>query len=323
MLTTKINIQAAQRIVIPSGRDYERCLEAFETTFGVSVPRFESRLLTRKAANNTIYVKVKGKDIPAYIANGSADIGLTGTDVCEEQIPEKSNLLYKAIGKPMCTFNLLLPTSSVDEITTRLTSPSAKPVRIATSYPRLLRRCIERAQEVGQVLNITIEQFKPSGSVEALPGWVAEAVADIVESGETATANNLVIGSKLADIYPAVIWRNPNMQPTPLNLNFFGVDTSLNERLKQVDNLSVTSYSIERLRDPNQALKDYGEESAEFLESVVTGKANALDELADLLFASLVLARANSADVSLADVVQRLEGRNLESSLRKEDDDKL
>lgn len=316
----EIDIGAAQRIVIPSGRDYERCLEAFEAEFDVTAPRFDDRRLERESDTKQ-YFKVKGKDVPAYVADGSADIGLTGTDVCEEQIPEDkndSNLLYKAIGEPMCAFNLLLPSSEMDELVVRLNNSEADPVQVETSYPRFLWRCIKRAQEAGQTLNITIKQFKPSGSVEALPGWTTEAVADIVETGETALANGLAIGPKLADIYPAIVWRDPNKPPQPLNRYFFGVDASLDERMRQAANLNVTSYTLERLRNPNLAVKDFGEEQAEFLDAVIRGSDSAKGELADLLFAGLVLARANGTNIRLADVVQELEKRNTKSSLRKE-----
>lgn len=316
----EIDISAAKRIVIPSGRDYERCLEAFETQFNVSAPRFDDRRLNRESNDGQLFTKVKGKDVPAYVADGSADIGLTGTDVCEEQVPEGSNLLYEAIGEPMCTFNLLLPDNEAiaDALVARLENPEADPVRVATSYPRFLLRCIKRAQEAGRVLNLAIDPFKPSGSVEALPGWTTDVVADIVETGETAQANGLQKGPELAVVSPAVIWRNPNKQPIPLDRNFYGVDTSLAERVKQADDQNITSYTLERLRNPNLAVKDFGEEQAEFLDAIIRGSDSATSELADLLFAALVLARANGANITLSDVVQELERRNTKSSLRKE-----
>ena len=316
MITPEIDIGAARRIVIPSGRDYERCLEAFEAEFSITAPRFEDRLLTREAGG-IAYTKVKSKDIPAYIADGSADIGLTGTDVCEEQIPQESTVRYRSIGKPMCTFNMLLPSDEAGELAARLTNSEANPVQVATSYPRFLMRCVKRAQAAGQVLNLALEQCKPSGSVEALPGWVTEAVADIVETGETAVANGLEIGPKLADIYPAVVWRAPGEPAQPLNRNFFGVDTSLDERVRQAEDASLSSYTLERLRNPNQALKDYGEETAEFLDAVIRGSDTAASELADLIFSSLVLSRANGGSVTLAQVAQILENRNRTTSLQK------
>jgi ATP phosphoribosyltransferase len=319
MITPEIDVRAASRIITPSGRDYERCLEAFEAEFDVNAPRFNDRRLTLRSENGTLYTKVKGKDVPAYVANGSADIGLTGTDVCEEQIPEKSNLLYRAIGEPMCTFSLLLPDDEAIADTTlaRLENPEADPVQVATSYPRFLWRCVKRAREAGRALNITVDSFKPSGSVEALPGWTTEAVADIVETGETAEANGLRKGPELAVVSPAVVWRDPNKSPAPLNRSFYSVDTALEERVRQATDPTLSSYTIERLRNPNQAVKDYGEETAEFLDAVIRGSDSAANELADLIFAGLVLSRANGGQVTLAEVTQILETRNGSSSLKR------
>lgn len=316
MNTPEIDIIAASRIIIPSGRDYERCLEAFETEFDIDAPRFNDRRLTLEAEDGLRYTKVKGKDVPAYVADGSADIGLTGTDVCEEQITAGSNLLYRAIGKQMCTFNLLLPGDAkvADALMDRLGNPETDPVRVATSYPRFLARCVNRAKAAGKILNLSVEPFNPSGSVEALPGWTTEVVADIVETGETAAANGLQKGPELAVVSPAIVWRDSSKPPTLLRRRSYGVDATLAERAEQASDSTASSYTIERLRNPNQAIKDYGEESAEFLDAVIRQSDTAANELADLIFASLVLSRSNNGQVTLAEVIQILEARSGVSS---------
>lgn len=318
MNRTTLEVSDASLVVVPSGRDYERCLTAFEDEFGVTVPRFKDRRLTVESQDGRVYKRVKSKDVPAYIADGSADIGLTGTDVCEEYIPEGSNVQYKAIGEPMCTFSLLLPNDAkAAALVARLSSSETEPVRIATSYPRFLWRCIKRAQQAGQHLNVSLDSFRPSGSVEALVGWKTEVVADIVESGETAQANGLRKGPDLAVISPAVVWRDPNKPPAPISRNFFNVDETLAQRAAQVSDRRVSSYTLDRLRNPNQALKDYGEESAEYLDAVLRGSDSAADELADLVFAGLVLSRANGGGVTLAQVMQILETRSTTTSLQQ------
>lgn len=198
------------RIVVPSGRDYDRCLAAFEEESGLTTPRFTDRRL-RLTAGGIDYTRVKGKDVPAYIAGGYADVGLTGTDVCQEraaQFFDDAALRYRAIGKPMCTFNILLPAEVAQTLSERLGDAEAKPVLVATSYPNFLNRCVEQARNVGTTLNIETSPFIPSGSVEVAPLLgMSEAVADLVESGDTAIANGLAIGLKLADVSPAIVWR--------------------------------------------------------------------------------------------------------------------
>jgi phosphoribosyl-ATP pyrophosphohydrolase len=146
---------------------------------------------------------------------------------------------------------------------------------------------------------------------------VSEAVADLVESGDTAIVNGLTIGPKLADVSPTIVWRDQNKDAAPLDRLRFGVDRTLSERVVQLGDPGLTSYTLERLRNPNLAVKDFGEEQAEFLEAVIGGKPTATDELADLLFAGLVLAKANGRDVRLAEVIRILEERNIASSLKR------
>lgn len=322
MITPELDISTASRIVVPSGRDYDRCLEAFEETYGVTAPRFGDRRL-RLEMDGREYTRVKGKDVPAIVAEGYADIGLTGTDVCEEQIPEDlddSNLLYRSIGESMCSLNLLLPNETAETLRTRLSDPEAKPVLVATSYPNFLVRSIKRARETGSPMNILVSSFKPAGSAEIMPALgVSEAIADLVESGDTALVNGLSIGPKLADIAPAIVWRDPNKAPAPLDRLHFGVDQTLTERTTQISDANLTSYTLERLRSPNLAIKDFGEEQAEFLEAAISGKPTATDELADLLFAGLVLAKANGGNVKLAEVIRILEERNTTSSIRRKE----
>jgi ATP phosphoribosyltransferase len=320
MITPELDIGPASRIVVPSGRDYDRCLEAFEETYGITAPRFDDRRL-RLEADGREYTRVKNKDVLAIVAEGYADIGLTGTDVCEEQIPEgpdDSNLLYRSIGEPMCSFNLLLPNETAETLSTRLHDPEAKPVLVATSYPNFLGRSIKRARAAGLPMNIAVSPFRPAGSAEIMPALgVSEAVADLVESGDTAMVNGLTVGSKLADVSPAIVWRDPNKAQAPLDRLRFSVDQTLSERAAQLGDPGLTSYTMERLRNPNLAIKDFGEEQAEFLEAVINGKPTAADELADLLFAGLVLSTANGGDVKLSDVIRILEERNVVSSLKR------
>lgn len=320
MITPELNIGAASRIVVPSGRDYDRCLEAFEETYDITAPRFDDRRLQLETDSRK-YTRVKGKDVPAIVAEGYTDIGLTGTDVCEEQIPEDpddSNLLYRAIGKSMCSFNLLLPNETAETLNTRLSDPEAKPVLVATSYPNFLGRSIKRAREAGVTLNIAVSPFRPAGSAEIMPALgISEAVADLVESGDTAVVNGMTIGPKLADVSPAIVWRDPSKGIVPLDRLRFGVDQTLSERASQVGEPDLNSYTLERLRNPNLAIKDLGEEQAEFLEAVISRKPTAADELADLLFAGLVLSKANGGDVRLTDVIRILEERNTASSLKQ------
>jgi ATP phosphoribosyltransferase len=207
MDTLQKEITAAERILVPSGRDYEQCVQAFQETFDITVPPFKDRRLDASLDGRT-YIRVKGKDVPGLIAIGAADLGLTGTDVCGERIQSCAGLLYQAIGGAMCTFDLIVPRQDYEVLSARLSNKSASPVVIATTYPRLLGRCAAE-----QSLNTALSGFIPSGSVEVMPQLnICDAIADIVETGNTARQNGLSSIRKLADIYPAVVWQASNKE---------------------------------------------------------------------------------------------------------------
>ncbi len=157
MIESEPNVGTTTDFLVPTGRDYSRCVTAFEREFDLSVPQFPGRALVQRAGDRQ-YAKAKGKDIPALIAAGVADFGLVGSDICEEVIPEGPEctmpLRYRAIGEPMCTFELLFPAGSSDELTDRLRDEALPAVVVATSFPHFLGRCVLRAKESDCRLNI-------------------------------------------------------------------------------------------------------------------------------------------------------------------------
>lgn len=300
----KEQIANAQTILIPSGRDYTFCTEILEKEFNIILPSFNGRELRAESDGKT-FIKAKGKDIPMLIAEGYAECGLVGSDICEDRIPEDTNLLYEQVGATMCSFDLLIPEAIYQRITVRLQDSKKMPISVATSFPKLLRKCINEAE-----LNISISTLTPSGSVEIMPQLgVSEAVADLVEKGETARANGLR-RIKLKDVYPTVVWRDrsENIKPleTTLSDEISSIDMKLTQRRQQVDDMSLSSYTLTRLRDRNLAVKKFSEETAEFLDA--TSNSSTLDqknELADVIYSALLLSKAG-----LKDVVKELIERN-------------
>lgn len=193
-------IKSAAKILIPSGRELSSCKEALKSEYGLDVPDFPDRLLSIELDGIT-FLKVKGKDIPKYIAAGYGDVGITGSDICEDRYSSYDSIRFEQIGESICTFELLIPEYSLEQINLRLANSSLEPVQIATHYPKLLQKYI------GKTLNATIAAIKPSGCVEVAPALgIAEAVADTVASGETARQNNLA-RVPLEEVFPTVVCR--------------------------------------------------------------------------------------------------------------------
>ncbi|WP_370089173.1 ATP phosphoribosyltransferase [Ekhidna sp.] len=121
---------------------------------------------------------LRDDDIPQYVAEGVADIGIVGeNEYLEKQQPVE---VINRTGFSKCRLSLAVKR---EEDYTGLSWFSGK--RIATSYPVILRNFLEKNK-----IEATIEVI--SGSVEIAPGiGLADAVFDIVSTGSTLLANGL------------------------------------------------------------------------------------------------------------------------------------
>lgn len=121
---------------------------------------------------------LRDDDIPGYVADGVADIGIVGENVLVEE--GKQDLTVEKLGFSKCRLSLAVPKSfeynSVKDL---------EGLNIATSYPNLLQAYLE-----GQGVKANIHTI--SGSVEIAPSiGLAEAICDIVSSGSTLISNGL------------------------------------------------------------------------------------------------------------------------------------
>ncbi|MEQ6167735.1 MULTISPECIES: ATP phosphoribosyltransferase [unclassified Ekhidna] len=121
---------------------------------------------------------LRDDDIPQYVAEGVADIGIVGENEFLEK-DERVDIINRP-GFSKCRLSLAVRR---EEEYNGLEWFEGK--KIATSYPVILRKFLE---EKG--INATIEEI--SGSVEIAPGiGLAEGIFDIVSTGSTLLANGL------------------------------------------------------------------------------------------------------------------------------------
>ena len=121
---------------------------------------------------------LRDDDIPEYVADGVADIGVVGENVLREA--EKSVDVVENLGFGKCRLSLAAPKNfdykSIKDFAGK---------RIATSYPNILRRFFAE-----NAVNAEIHTI--SGSVEIAPSiGLADAVCDLVSSGSTLFTNGL------------------------------------------------------------------------------------------------------------------------------------
>lgn len=140
--------------------------------------------LTARAANFPADLMfVRDDDIPTFVSDGACEFGVVGQNVLEEFALGQSEPLFQVIaelGFGQCSLKIAAPD--------RLPYEGARTLegqRIATSYPRLLRRWLDQ-----QGVNAEVVPMK--GAVELAPRLeIAAYICDLVSTGATLEANGL------------------------------------------------------------------------------------------------------------------------------------
>lgn len=124
------------------------------------------------------FLFLRDDDIPGYVADGVADLGIVGENEVVEK--DKSIDVLKKLGFSKCRLSLAIPKG---ENYTGVNYFEGK--SIATSYPKILGDYLESQK-------IKAEIHEISGSVEIAPSiGLAEGICDIVSSGSTLMMNGL------------------------------------------------------------------------------------------------------------------------------------
>lgn len=121
---------------------------------------------------------LRDDDIPQYVEDGVADIGIVGENVMLEK--KKSIKLLDKLGFGKCRLSIAIPK---DQKYKSLKDFNGK--RFATSYPIILGDYLKKNKIKAEIQEI-------SGSVEIAPGiGLADAICDLVSSGSTLFTNGL------------------------------------------------------------------------------------------------------------------------------------
>ena len=160
-----------------SGRLSEKSLELISEA-GISFNNGDRKLITKSSNFPVELLFLRDDDIPQYVADGVADIGIVGENVISEK-NSKVKLVEK-LGFAKCRLSIAIPKSVDYKDSSYLNGK-----KIATSYPNILTNFLKKN-------NIEAEIHEISGSVEIAPGiGLADAIFDIVSSGSTLISNGL------------------------------------------------------------------------------------------------------------------------------------
>lgn len=168
-----------------NGRLSQKSIELLQEC-GIRFPNGSGKLLTESSNFPLQILFLRDDDIPQYVEQRVADIGIIGENVLMES--PKDILTVKKLGFSSCRMSLAVPKE------TEYVGPDFfRNKRIATSYPRILSDYFRQ-----NGIEATIEFI--SGSVEIATGiGLADAVFDIVSSGSTLLSNGLKEVEKVMD----------------------------------------------------------------------------------------------------------------------------
>jgi ATP phosphoribosyltransferase len=138
-----------------------------------------ARALTASLGGSYEALFVRPQDIPEFVADGAADIGVTGWDLVAESERPLDSLLDLEFGR--CR---LVVAVREDRAVDRVEDlPQGE--RVATVFPRLTRAYFSRA-------GAAIELVPVSGAVEVAPHLgIADTIVDLAETGSTLKVNGL------------------------------------------------------------------------------------------------------------------------------------
>jgi ATP phosphoribosyltransferase len=160
-----------------SGRLYDESVKLLKDC-GIDLKNGAGKLKTESDNFPMEIYFLRDDDIPQYVEDAVADIGIVGENVLYEK--NKKVDIVERLGFGKCRLSVAVSRSEQYDGVHYL-----KNKRIATTYPLLVQRWLEKNK-------INAEIHEISGSVEIAPGiGLAHAIVDLVSSGSTLLANGL------------------------------------------------------------------------------------------------------------------------------------
>jgi ATP phosphoribosyltransferase len=215
-----------------SGRLQEGSLALLKES-GLSISNGKDQLKTTARNFPVEILFLRDDDIPQYIEDNVADIGIVGENVLVEK--QKKNELIKRLDFAKCRLSIAVPRA---ENYTGVQYLEGK--NIATSYPIIVQQFLDRNKIKAGIHEI-------SGSVEIAPGiGLADAICDLVSTGSTLLSNGL----KEVEVVmqsEAVLIANQN-----LNTEKKEILSKLLFRIEAVQSAKNSKYIL--LNCPNEAI---------------------------------------------------------------------
>jgi len=283
------------RVALPNkGRLSEQALDLFEQA-GLRPGFAADRALMASLGDEFQAIFVRTQDIPEYVADGAAELGVTGADCVAESGRDVTEVLDLGFGQ--C--RLVVATREESDVR----SPSDLPAgtRVATSFPRCAMRYFES-------LGIPITIAPVSGATEIAPHLgVADAIVDITSTGSTLRVNSLrEVGTVLEST--ARLVANPQALANPAINGHLGdlataLESVLRAQRKRYLMANVPKAKLDQVREVIPGLS--GPTIVEVLDGGAWVAAHAVVD-ADLVYQTISKLKALGAEGILVTKIERL-----------------
>ncbi|QIO21212.1 ATP phosphoribosyltransferase [Haloarcula sp. JP-L23] len=226
------------RIAVPNkGRLHDPSVELLERAGLHLVDGADRQLYAQTVDPDVTVLYARAADIPEYVADGAADVGITGLDQVREAGVDLVDLRDLDFGR--CRLVLAAPEDD-DSVTSVADFEGG---RVATEFPNITRRFFEEQ-------GVEVDIAEVSGATELTPHVdIADGIVDITSTGTTLRMNRLEIVAEVLQSSVRLFARE---------------DTADAEKVQQVDMAlgSVLSAEDKRylmMNAPEDALDDVKE----------------------------------------------------------------
>ncbi|MBA2351615.1 MAG: ATP phosphoribosyltransferase [Burkholderiales bacterium] len=169
-------------IALSKGRIFDETLPILEAAGIIVTEDAETsrKLILPTSRGDMRVIIVRASDVPTYVRYGAADLGVAGRDVLAEQGDAG---LYQPLDLQIARCRMVVATAQDYDYESEVRRGAR--LRVATKY-------LQTAREHFAAKGVHVDLIKLYGSMELAPlVGLADAIVDLVSSGNTLRANNL------------------------------------------------------------------------------------------------------------------------------------
>ncbi|CAM8289493.1 ATP phosphoribosyltransferase [Candidatus Methylopumilus universalis] len=183
-------------IALSKGRIFEQTIPLLER-LGITCnenPETSRKLILDTNQKDIKLIIVRATDVPTYVEYGAADIGITGKDILDEYMGEG---LYQPIDLNIGRCKMMVAAKQDFDYAGAV--KKGVRLKVATKY-------VKTAKEHFAKKGMHIDLIKLYGSMELAPlVGLADVIVDLVSTGKTLKANNLIAVEDICDISSRLI----------------------------------------------------------------------------------------------------------------------